>query len=72
MLLASTILIIMEFIIFRLSQNHFLVAYLGLALANILCQLNFPYLGGVNVALVFSAAMAMALIQRRLAFPYKP
>ena len=70
MFLASALLIICEMVIWRLTQNHFLGAYLGLALANILCQLNFPYLAVVNVIIVFLAALGVALIQRKLVLSY--
>ena len=62
--LISSFLMFIESVVLRVSHNHFLAAVLGLALANIVCQLNFPYIGIVNVAILFLSGLIIAVIHR--------
>ena len=60
----SSFLMLIESVVLQVSQNHFLAAVLGLALANIVCQLNFPYTGIVNVAILFLTGLIIAVVHR--------
>lgn len=65
MFLLTTLLSIFERFTFWASQSRFVTAWVGVLMANAVCQMNFPYLWGVFVVESFLALCALAFILRR-------
>jgi hypothetical protein len=54
-----------DFAAWRLTGNPFLVSVTGLAIANVLCQMNYPYLTVIFFGQALLALLFIALLQRR-------
>lgn len=65
MFLLATLLSLFERFTFWASQSRFVTAWVGILMANAVCQMNFPYLWGVFVVESFLALCALAFIIRR-------
>ena len=62
MTLLMTVMIATELLAKRVTGNPYLLAYIGFALANVVCQLNFPYLGGIFLAQLWVAIAFLGLL----------
>ena len=65
MALVTALVLITEMVAQRLTQNPFLLGVAGVAMANVLCQLDFPYLGAVFFAQLWVAIAFVWALQWR-------
>lgn len=63
------LMFVTEWFALRVTGNLFLQSVVGMAMANVVCQLNFPYLGAVFFAQLWVAIGFIWLLQR---MPSKP
>lgn len=60
----ALVLLILEYFALKITQSRFLVALLGLFMANAICQMNFPYLWLVFVFETIVAILILGLFLR--------
>lgn len=65
MLLLTGLLIALERLVAGVTRNVFFAATAGFGMANVIAQVNFPYLALVFIAQLLFAAAAVWLVQRR-------
>lgn len=72
MALVTLIMLWTEALAMRMVGNAFFVALVGVALANVVCNLSFPYLGMVFLAQMIVAILFAAWVQRDFALGPRP
>lgn len=65
MFLLTAILNFFERFTLWASQSRFVTAWVGVLMANAVCQMNFPYLWGVFVVVTFSGLSTLAFVIKR-------
>ncbi|WP_240421728.1 hypothetical protein [Paenibacillus periandrae] len=66
MLLVCVLMFVTELFCFYYLKNIFLISFIGLSMANVLCQMNFPYLGLTFFIELWAALVVIWILQNKL------